>query len=172
MDAPALRAPGGSVVDAAKEVPKPRTWHAVAEGFAALYAGPPVRDCVVGHESPGEAASRDVLVAGFGWRLGAAVRGCRDMSLKRRESAWGAAAQLRLGGRLGERSPVGRRNVARVGWEPIPVLVHPSSSPRSAVKPHERPPGVAERRLRHFLQPLHLWRAPSAKETDSLVRVC
>jgi hypothetical protein len=108
MDAPALRAPGGSVVDAAKEVAKPRTWHAVAKGFAAMQAGPPVRDCVVGQGSPGEAASRDLLVAGFGWRCGAAVRGCRDMSLERRESAWGAATRLTPGGWLGGRSPEGR----------------------------------------------------------------
>jgi hypothetical protein len=29
------------------------------EGIRRLHAGPPVRDCVVGHQSPGEAASRD-----------------------------------------------------------------------------------------------------------------
>jgi hypothetical protein len=60
MDAPALCAPGGSVVvEAAKEVAKPRTWHAAAGGPAATQATPPVRDCVVGHGSPGEAASQD-----------------------------------------------------------------------------------------------------------------
>ena len=37
MDAPALRAPGGSVVDVARGVTKPRTWHAVAEGSVALF---------------------------------------------------------------------------------------------------------------------------------------
>ena len=36
MDAPALRAPGGSVVDVAKGVTKPRTWHAAAKGFVAF----------------------------------------------------------------------------------------------------------------------------------------
>jgi hypothetical protein len=37
MDAPALRAPGGSVVDVAKGVPKPRTRHAATEGSVALF---------------------------------------------------------------------------------------------------------------------------------------
>jgi hypothetical protein len=36
MDAPALRAPGGSVVYVAKGVAKPRTRHAAAEGFVAF----------------------------------------------------------------------------------------------------------------------------------------
>jgi hypothetical protein len=36
MDAPALRAPGGPVVDAAKGVAKPRTWHAAAEGSVVM----------------------------------------------------------------------------------------------------------------------------------------
>jgi hypothetical protein len=59
-DAPALRAPVGLAVEVAKGVPKPRTRHAATVGAVATnHADPPGRDCVVGHESPGEAASRD-----------------------------------------------------------------------------------------------------------------
>jgi hypothetical protein len=37
MDAPALRAPVGLVVDVAKGVSKPRTWLAATEGSVALF---------------------------------------------------------------------------------------------------------------------------------------
>jgi len=39
MDAPALRAPVGSAVDAAKGVFKPRTWHAGTEGSVLTTSG-------------------------------------------------------------------------------------------------------------------------------------
>jgi hypothetical protein len=83
MDAPAPRAPGGRVVQAAKEVAKPRTWHAVAEGSAALEnsgsTGPglcrrarkPRRGSIVGR------VARPTFGSG---RDDATVRGCRDTS--------------------------------------------------------------------------------------------
>jgi len=56
------KAPGGPVRKVAKEVAKPQTWRAVAGGPAApkQIAGPA---CVVGHESPGEEASREGSMA-------------------------------------------------------------------------------------------------------------
>jgi hypothetical protein len=92
MDAPAPRAPVGSVVDAAKGVAKPRTWHAAAVGTVALVqADPPNRDCVVGHESPGEAASRDGSPFGLRVDGDAAVRGCNDSSPKELQAQEGPA---------------------------------------------------------------------------------
>ena len=93
MDAPALRAPGGPVVDVAKGVAKPRTRHAVAEGSVTIQAGPPVWDCVVGHQSPGEAASRvgrpafgshDTLGAGLQWHVSEGARKCMGGSARLR----------------------------------------------------------------------------------------
>ena len=109
MDAPALRAPGGSVVDVAKGVPKPRTWHAATEGSVATFsgsAGPglcrratkPRRGCIAGPVIP--------RLARVGW-MDAAVRGCRDMSLKEHESAWGA--DPRPSGRVEVRKVITRR---------------------------------------------------------------
>jgi hypothetical protein len=124
MDAPAPCAPGGSVV-ASRQGGIQTSQVARGGGGTRRHssdsAGPglcrrapkPRRGCIAG--PVGLPASAGLLDA--------AVRGCRDMSLKRRESAWRVAVRLRLGGRLGRRVPAGRGNAARVGREPEPVLV-------------------------------------------------
>jgi hypothetical protein len=173
MDAPALRAPGGSVVEAAREVSKPRTWHAAAEGFAVIHAGPPVWDCVVGHESPGEAASRDESPGPeTGRRSDAAMRGCCGTSLKGCESAGRARSRLRLRVRSGRCRPAGRFERRTGGAEPMTALHFPDPCPRSAARPHERQHGSPRGGSRHPRQPSLLWRALSTKVVDSLVRVC
>lgn len=89
----------------------------------------PRRGCIAGRVGlPASAGAHD-----------AAARGCWGMSLKRRRSAGGVAVRLRPGGRLGRRTPEGRRNAARVGREPVSVLAFQVRNPRSTTKPHERP---------------------------------
>jgi hypothetical protein len=112
MGAPALRAPGGTVVQAAMGVTKPRTWHGAARESPPTRNGTAVsRPCrrarklrrgCIGRRPPGS---------------GRPVRGCRDRPLKGRESAGGTRAASAVRGPV-EREPAGRRNAARVGRNP------------------------------------------------------
>ena len=90
-----------------------------------IQAGLPVRDCVVGHESPGEAASRDGSSVGSQESGGVTLRcGAAGTCLCRSTKAHGGLIpDLRVGRRSGERTPAGRGNAARVGRKPITVLV-------------------------------------------------
>jgi hypothetical protein len=138
-------------------------------------ADPPVRDCVVGHETPGEAASRDESRVGLhGPTAGdAAVRGCCGMSLEGHESAGRAEMRLRSRIRMARRTNTRRASKRlRVGRKPIAVLVRRVrvlGAPRNPRRGGNGPPRGGDRPPR---QPSILWRATSTKDADSLVRVC
>jgi hypothetical protein len=126
-------------------------------------AGKPRRGCIAGMVFRRLARAR---------RSDAAVRGCRDMSLKGHESARGADP------RPSGREEVRRMNTRRASkrrtgrTETHSRPGSPGCGPRSATKPHERPHGSPRGGIRHSLQPSHLWRATSMKDTESLVRTC
>ena len=139
-DAPALCAPGGSVVEAAKEVSKPHTWHAAAGGPVVNQAAPPIRDCVVGHQSPGEAALQDESVGRPSGRrsrrCGAGLQGhvfveARKCMGGRRSASAGRTARKMTTRRAPE------RRTGRAGTSTCPGL--PGLYPRSTTQPHERP---------------------------------
>jgi hypothetical protein len=171
MDAPALRAPGGPVVETARGVLKPRTWYAVAEGSAAHASGSAGLGLCRRVRNPRRGSIAGRVARPSGRWSDAAVRGCRGLSLKGHESARGARARFRPCSWLGGRTPQGRRNAN--GSDGTHSRPGPSGpSPRSAAKPHERRYGSPRGGVRPPPQPSHLWRASSTKDEDSLVRVC
>jgi hypothetical protein len=78
------KASGGTTVEAAMGVPKPRTWHA-AGPEAPRNAGPPFRMCRRAREP-----TRGSIVRRADLRVRGTVRGCCDGPLKESESARGA----------------------------------------------------------------------------------
>jgi hypothetical protein len=134
-------------VEAAKEVAKPRTWHAVAEGSVAMQADPPVRDCVVGQETPGEAASRGESRVGpsgpaVGRRCGAGLLWHVSEGARKRKEGRQVTARSRATARRTNTRGASKRQ--RVGRKPIAVLVRRAPSPRSAAQPREAATGHRE----------------------------
>ena len=78
------KAAAGTVVDAARGVPKPRTWHG-AGPEASRTNGSAVPACVVGQESPGKEASSAVGSLGTGRDGAGVLRWTSEGKRKRRE---------------------------------------------------------------------------------------
>jgi hypothetical protein len=130
-------APGGSVVDAARGVAKPRTRHAGGGGIRRPECGSADPACVVGQRSPGEEAPWDGSSAG--------CRRCRDATVRGSDEPTSGGARKRKGGRpaisVAEQArpvgPKGVANAARVGREPMTVHAAGSESPERRETPGE-----------------------------------
>lgn len=132
-------APGGPMVGAARGGETPDVARG-GRGTCRQRSGSIGPACVVGRESPGEAAPRDGSRAGFGRRpCDGVVPGPGGTSLKGRESARGASPGFGRVVASEDESPQGvetPHGADGTHGRPSPR----GRCPRSATKPHERPP--------------------------------
>lgn len=148
MGAPALRAPVGTMVYAAKGVAKPRTWHAAAVGTAATKAGPSPRDRAVGRTKP----RRGSGVRSRRSRVGGMPRVSGGMPLKGTKAQGGPPTASAAGRRVGQHARwASKRRTGRA--EPMSAPRPTRPSPRSAAKPHERPRRSPQGDLRNHPSP-------------------